>query len=239
MIRIPHATFKWLLGMAIFISSYGYTEQLTFNKSKQGTQVAFSYSWADHKDKVHEIDFSLPLRQINTQNHKKFVPDLAQRYVYIEMHKAARLIDPKEARVQIQNRGQDIQVKVTSRSDNLLQKWQNTMAQRQRGALDQYLEDNYYSRFKSYMGQEAVKPDHLRYIADNKSSLLPVAQAIYDKVPQNSETRIYVNLLLSWVQSIPYNELENRLTSNGAGYLPPVSVVANNQGDCDKVLEMF
>jgi hypothetical protein len=107
------------------------------------------------------------------------------------------------------------------------------MNQGQEKALDQYLKDNYYSHFRSHLGQEAVKPDHLRYISENKAALLPIAQAVYDTLPTNSETRAYVNLVLSWVQSIPYNELKNRLTSNGAGYLPPLSVVANNQGDCD------
>lgn len=56
---------------------------------------------------------------------------------------------------------------------------------------------------------------------------------MFEKLPINSGTCTYVNLVLSWVQSIPYNKLEERLNSNGAGYLPPLSVVVNNQGDCD------
>ncbi|MDP5040425.1 MAG: hypothetical protein NWQ26_06095, partial [Paraglaciecola sp.] len=48
-----------------------------------------------------------------------------------------------------------------------------------------------------------------------------------------SESRIYVNLLLSWVQSIPYNELEDRMSSNGAGFLPPLALIRENIGDCD------
>jgi hypothetical protein len=107
------------------------------------------------------------------------------------------------------------------------------MNQGQQKALDQYLQDNYYSHFRSYLGQKAIKPDHLRYISENTAALLPVAQAIFEKLPADSKNRAYINLVLSWVQSIPYNELKNRLTSNGAGYLPPLSVVANNQGDCD------
>ncbi len=40
-------------------------------------------------------------------------------------------------------------------------------------------------------------------------------------------------MVLSWVQSIPYNTLENRLTSNGSGYSPPMKVISDNRGDCD------
>ena len=43
------------------------------------------------------------------------------------MHKAAKKIDPKEARVHIQRRGQDIHIHVTSRSNQLLDKWQRSM----------------------------------------------------------------------------------------------------------------
>ncbi|WP_293747577.1 hypothetical protein [uncultured Paraglaciecola sp.] len=217
--------------MSVHLSSVA--QQSVFNKSKQNKQMFFNYTWTDNKELSRDITFALPLRQLNKQSHKKFIPELAQQYVYIELHKAARKINPKEARVQIQRRGQEIHIQVTSRSNKLLDKWQRSMNQSQDKALDQYLEENYYSHFSSYLGQEAVKPDHLRYIKENQAALLPIAQAVYDKLPSNSETRSYVNLVLSWVQSIPYNELKNRLTSNGAGYLPPLSVVANNQGDCD------
>lgn len=233
MLKIPRSTVIWLTFLLIGIHLPSLGQQLIFNKSKQGQEMRFKYSWTDHQDFTRDIGFALPLRLINTQTHKKFIPDLARQYVYIELLKAARKIDPREARVQVQHRGQDLYIQVTSRSENLLEKWQRSMNISQDLAFNQYLSDNYYSQFRSYLGQEAVKPDHLRYIIENQASLLPVAQAVYDKLPTNSETRAYVNLVLSWVQSIPYNELEDRVTSNGAGYLPPLSVVANNQGDCD------
>jgi hypothetical protein len=233
MIRMSRYNLKWIMLLMLNVHLCSFAQQISFNKSKQNKEMSFNYTWSDHQDQIRDIAFALPLRQLNRQNHKKFIPDLAQQYVYIELHKAARKIDPREARVQIQHRGQDIHIQVTSRSDKLLNKWQRTMNQSQVKALDQYLQDNYYSHFRSHLSQAAIKPDHLRYIKENQAALLPIAQAVYDKLPSNSKTRAYVNLVLSWVQSIPYNELKNRVTSNGAGYLPPLSVVANNQGDCD------
>jgi hypothetical protein len=209
------------------------SEQISFKKTKKQSQLNFIYQWHDSFSRVQDLDFSIPLKQTSGQTHKRFVPELAQQYVYIELHKAARLIDPREARVTIQRGTQDINVKVTSRSQKLLEKWQKAMAKSEKTAFDKYLYDNYYTRFTSYLGQEAIKPDHLRYINENKLPLLPIAQAIYETLPINSETRIYVNLLLSWIQSIPYNELEDRMTSNGAGFLPPLAVINKNQGDCD------
>lgn len=233
MFRVSRNKISWftLVFMSVHLSSF--SQQLSFNKSKKSKGMYFNYTWSDHQEKTSDISFSLPFRQLNKQNHKKFIPNLAQQYVYIEMHKAAKKIDPKEARVHIQRRGQDIHIQVTSRSNKLLAKWQRSMNQGQQKALDQYLQDNYYNHFRSYLGQKAIKPDHLRYVSENTAALLPVAQAMFEKLPTNSKTRAYIHLVLSWVQSIPYNELKNRLTSNGAGYLPPLSVIANNQGDCD------
>lgn len=233
MFRVSRNKIRWftLVFMSVHLSSF--SQQLSFNKSKKNKEMYFNYTWSDHQEKTSDISFSLPFRQLNKQNHKKFIPNLAQQYVYIEMHKAAKKIDPKEARVHIQRRGQDIHIQVTSRSNKLLDKWQRSMNQGQQKALDQYLQDNYYNHFRSYLGQKAIKPDHLRYVSENTAALLPVAQAMFEKLPTNSKTRAYIHLVLSWVQSIPYNELKNRLTSNGAGYLPPLSVIANNQGDCD------
>ncbi|MEP0354422.1 hypothetical protein [Paraglaciecola sp.] len=208
-------------------------KQIAFNKTQNGADTLFHYRWDTELEQMSEINFRLATKEFNVKSHKHFVPDLAQQYVYIELHKEARKIDPREARIQINKTGQDIQVNVKSRSDKLLSKWRQSMAQSQVKAFDQYLDDNYYSRFQSYLGQEAVKPDHLRYINENKTSLLPIAQAIYEMVPENSDSRDYIRLLLSWVQSIPYDKLQDRMTSNGAGYLPPLSVIANNIGDCD------
>jgi hypothetical protein len=225
--------FTCLLIVVIGLHTTSYAEQLTFNKTKKGADMHFSYSWLNHQDQSKDINFSLPLKTLNQKAHKKFIPKLAQQYVYIELHKAAREIDPRQARVKIQHRGQEIFVDVASRSDKWLQKWQKSMAVSKSKAFDQYLSDHYYSYFASHLGQKAIKPDHLRYIIENRDNLRPIAQAIYEQLPANTETRAYINLLLSWVQSIPYNPLQDRVTSNGSGYLPPTSVVANNIGDCD------
>jgi hypothetical protein len=233
MVKMPRNIITWCAIAFISLHLPSLAQQLTFNKSKQSKQMYFNYSWSDHQEQAQDIAFTLPLLKLNKQTHKKFIPSLAQQYVYIELHKAARKISPKEARVQIQRRGQDIQIEVTSRSNNLLERWQRSMDQSKEKALNQYLQDNYYSYFRSHLVQKAIKPDHLRHISENKTALLPIAQVVFEKLPINSGTRAYVNLVLSWVQSIPYNKLEDRLNSNGAGYLPPLSVVANNQGDCD------
>lgn len=227
-----------LLGLLISFGSFFltlplYAEQVSFKKLKQSSQLNLSYQWIDSFSRTQELEFSLPIKQTSGHSHKRFVAELAQQYVYIELLKAARLIDPREARVKVQRGTQNINIQVSSRSQESLDKWQQTMAESEKTAFDAYLQDNYYARFTSYLGQEAIKADHLRYISENINALRPVAQAIYETLALNSESRVYINVLLSWVQSIPYNELEDRVSSNGAGYLPPLAVIKQNHGDCD------
>lgn len=207
--------------------------QLSFETTKNSGNMLFSYKWKDHQKQQQFLDFTLPLDKVNVQHHKRFIPELADQFIFVELHKAARAINPKEASVQIRRQANKIVVKVNSRSQNLIDKWQNSMQRSREGAFDQYLADNYLSHFRTHLGQKAIKPDHLRYINEGKVPLRPIAQALYQKVPEKSETRVYINLLLSWVQSIPFYALEDRLTSKGAGYLPPALVVSSNQGDSD------
>lgn len=210
-------------------------EQILFEKQDAEDDIQLSYQWPDHNDNIRKLSFDLPKQLIQNQFRKikAFMPDIAQRYVYVELQKQAQLVNPKEARVKLQKLGRDIRVSVTSRSDKLLKKWQDTMAIKQRQAFDKYLQKNYYSRYRTYLGQEGVKPNHIRYAKESMPALVPLAQSLYQLLPAESESRAYVNLVLSWVQNIPYNRLQDRLVSNGSGYSPPLEVLLNNLGDCD------
>ena len=109
MTKIPRNTIKWLTLAFISIHLPILAQQLSFNKFNQSKQIHFNYAWSDHQEQTQDIAFALPLLQLNRQHHKKFIANIAQQYVYIELHKATRKINPKEARVQIQRRGQDVQ----------------------------------------------------------------------------------------------------------------------------------
>ncbi|WJG08944.1 hypothetical protein [Aliiglaciecola sp. LCG003] len=225
-----------LIFFALVLSSPSiFAEQLKFVKNVQGNSIAMSYLWLDQFNQTHEITFSLDKDMTHAlySNQTNYKPDIAQRYVYVELMKQAQQINPREARVNVIQRGSRLEFKVSSRSNEMLAKWRQLMSDKQNSAFQQYLTDNHYSTFTDYSGQTGVVPDHLRYVKESHSLMLPVAQAIYDKLNPGSDTRDYVNLLLSWIQSIPYDALENRISSNGAGFFTPVEVLINNRGDCD------
>ena len=223
----------WFVFLLVSINAAA--EQISFNKTESDAGITLSYQWTDHFEQNQSIDITLPQDKINNlyRSVKNYMPDIAQRYVYIELMKAAQKVDPREARIRLRKLGLDTRITVSGRSPELIRKWQQTMETSKSEAFERYLKENYYTTFKTHYGKEAVKPDHIRYLNESRELLMPVAQAFFDKVGQGNDTRDYANMLLSWIQSIPYNELEDKSVSRGSGYLSPAEVLTNNIGDCD------
>ncbi|GGD48597.1 transglutaminase-like domain-containing protein [Lacimicrobium alkaliphilum] len=212
-----------------------HAEQVVFAKTQSDTTIQLSYSWLDHDNLPQEIIFDLDKQQVNEQFQKllTYQPHIAQRHVMIAMQKAAQVVDPREARIEVRKVGEELAFEVRSRKRENIEHWQKKLQELQQKAFDDYLYDNYYAHFTNHFGKEGVKPDHIRYARESVVALLPAANALYAKLKDNSQARAYVNMLLSWLQTIPYNPLENRMVSDGSGYLPPAQVLVNNHGDCD------
>lgn len=221
--------------LLIFFSCFASAEQAQFNRQDTDKEIKLSYGWKDYFDNPHTLKFEFNKQKLNEQfrHTKAYRKEIAQRYVYVALQKEAQKINPKEARIRLKKIANEIRISVRSDSAEKQREWLGNMLQAREDAFDEYLTLNHYNRYRSPTGEEGVKPDHIRFIKENREVLLPVAQAIYDKLEGDSSTRAYVNLLLSWLQSIPYNPLQDRVTSNGSGYLPPTDVIISNLGDCD------
>ncbi|GAC08666.1 hypothetical protein [Paraglaciecola chathamensis] len=212
---------------------FAHSEQISFNKTPLENDVQLSYKWRDHANEKHQFSFTLPLEQVKNRHHKRFVPEQVTRYQQIAMLKERNKIDAKDARIEIKRIGESLQLSVRSRSEEQVKKYQKQLLQAKDDAFEQYLEDHYYTQFSNYLGQEGIKPDHLRYIKENQTLLKPFAEAMYAEASESPDMRAFLNLLLGWLQSIPYDDLESRVSSNGAGFSPPFTLLSNNQGDCD------
>lgn len=212
-----------------------FAEQTAFSRQESDNAYTFNYKWTDYFGAARELTFDLDRKILNEQfrHNKAYRPEIAQRHVFIALQKQVQKVNPKEARIRLQRISNEIRITVRASSQTDQQQWLGKMLQAKEDAFDNYLYENHYARYVSPTGQEAVKIDHVRFAAENIRVVLPAAQAIYEQLEQKSSTRSYVNLLLSWIQSIPYNTLEDRLVSNGSGYAPPSDVIANNIGDCD------
>lgn len=212
-----------------------WAEQSYFLKTESDSGIKMQYRWQDNFGTNRNLSFELDKEKVASQYKAKRIyrPEIARRYVYIQLQKAAQKIDPREARVKFMRKGSEIEFDVDSSSDDIEIKLKSELKMTEESAFDDYLDQNYYSRYESPYGQRGVKPDHQRFVVESVTALLPASQALYEQLDEESTSRAYVNLILSWVQAIPYNTLQDRMTSNGAGYLPPAELIITNKGDCD------
>ncbi|WP_295433787.1 hypothetical protein [uncultured Thiodictyon sp.] len=89
-----------------------------------------------------------------------------------------------------------------------------------------------YFRERLYRLDETggLLPDYARIAARALPALAPLAQALRPQI-QGLSTRAALNRVLAFIQTIPYDRLEDRATD--AGFLPPPAMLADNRGDCD------
>ena len=101
-------------------------------------------------------------------------------------------------------------------------------------SLQTYATRNYYKATMKGPHSAVIQPDHVAIAQRYVAAMRPVARAIQEQIPGAAQSpRAFINAALTWLQSIPYDELQNRATSNGAGFQTPYGLIGSNVGDCD------
>ena len=215
--------------------SPSYGEQLSFKKTKSDDGVTLSYVWLDAENTRQSISFTLPQEAMKEAPSRQanYKPHIAQRYITVALTREAQRVDPKEAKVEITPREGAIDISVAGPNEEKVSEVLKNLKAIEQQEYTNYLQDHYFTRFTTLFNQKAVKPDHVRYVAESVKPLISASQAFYEKVQSTSNSRAYFSLILSWIQSIPYDTLEDRVVSNGSGFAPPVTLLTQNLGDCD------
>lgn len=226
------------VGMALLLLGFAVSataEQLSFSLQTNANLRQFQYRWTDAHNQVQQMAFNLDeeLLADSPQVQQNYRPALAMRFVTVKLLQAARQQDPREVNIQIHQQGETVAISVQGRNEEKIESIQQQLREIKEGAFDSYLHDHYYTRYRNAFNQVVIKPAHTRYIQETTKSLIPLSQAFYEKIHQRSDAREYLNLLLGWVQNIPYDPILNRKESNGSGFAPPTQLLTENKGDCD------
>src|SRR5690606_22370246 len=210
-------------------------KQLSFSREEQDNQIQFHYIWQDRDEQTHKLDVSFNKDTFFDafRTFKLYRPEIANRYSLMAMRKQASQIDARDADIKVKQSGESINVSIRSRHPDSIAKWQQQFRQIQRDSFNQYLADNYYIEFENALRQTGVKPDHVKFAQQSQALLAPLVEAFTKLSTDKTDKRNTIELVLSWVQSIPYDLLEDRLNSNGSGFSPPNKLIADNKGDCD------
>lgn len=226
----------WLVVFCLSVATASIdAEQLGFEQSQTQNGMAFSFDWVDSSGQEKTLRFELSNEQIeamprNTQNYSA---ELAQQHVRRALIKKAREVDPREARVVVRRIGQELEISVRSRFPETLKQFSNELSQIRERALEDYLKDKNYTHFTTYDRQRAIKHDHVKYALDSAPHLRPLAEAMFEQVLRSGGKKDFIDAILSFVQSIPYDPLEDRKNSPAIGFLAPIDVLLKNVGDCD------
>ena len=204
-------------------------------RKSEADKLYFSYEWLDQQRNEQTLEFALNQQDLAAlpTTQKNYQSAIAQRHVVVSLFKHAKTYDPRDVRIDIRPTKGNIAIQVSTRFPEKLKMYEQQMREQEKSAFQQYLYKNYYEQYKTKLNEKAIKPDHLRYITESTRALIPLSQAIYEKLNASSDARKYINLLLAWLQSIPYSTLTDRVSTNGAGFLPPISLLNQNKGDCD------
>lgn len=223
------------------ISFFVQGQQTAFNVQRQAQQTTFMYEWLDQQQQTQSLSFAIDKQNMQQMpvSASAYNPQLAQNFIRIKLLKYAQSVDPREATVRIKKQGAGINIKVSGSSHSKVNEVNEALSAMRDQAEQEYYEQKYLVPFSSTLGQSVIKQDHKRYVAESVAGLRPIVQAIKDKLNNENDLREFIEYSLSWVQTIPYNTLQDRISSNGSGYASPKQVILNNQGDCDSKSALF
>ncbi|MFQ3249231.1 MAG: hypothetical protein ACI9O6_001035 [Glaciecola sp.] len=222
------------------ISSASYAQQKHFYKLNTNAGVELNYQWLS-LDGPRQLKFTLLQSDIEAlpNSAPAYNPMLAQNHIHRTLLEYAQTIDPKVARINIKRSGSSLNMEVSGSSETKINEITETLSSKHTQAETEYLAKNYYTPFQNEFGQMAIKQDHRRYAIESSDNLESVVESIKNQLNKPNNSREFINFTLDWLQTIPYDTLENRISSNGSGFAAPKQLILNNKGDCDSKSTLF
>ncbi len=126
----------------------------------------------------------------------------------------------------------DILNKKLKELENIAKSQMDVFREQYRILYNQQVTKNYLT-LVTYDRQDVMRVDYKKVVDDYVAAMKPVALALVRSLPESANIRHYVQTSLNFVQSIPYDTLEERNLQSLAGFLMPLDMVAQNRGDCD------
>jgi len=224
---------KWfrLLSCLVMLASAlpAAARQLDYSAQKIGAMQQLSYRYQGYDGQPQAVTFMVNGRalQEGAAQFQPFDRDALQNYTveYLQ-HYAGQM---RGVQVSVDRMGDTVGFNAIGSSDEQVQSAIEIMKKRSEEAEDNFLYPRYL--VKDTTGKY-IMPDHIRVASDYVRLMRPIARALLNQAPDKSP-RGAVNAVLNFVQSIPYDTLQNRSTSNGSGFATPYGMIQMNKGDCD------
>ena len=215
-------------------SHYSQAQQSSFSKANRSHNTEFTYNWR-HQNSEYQLSFAIDTTTLYAMppSPPNYSQKVFQDNIYRKVMSAASKIDATLANIDIKKNHTGLSFNVSSRHPKQAQLILDKLKVVHDQAQDDYWRDNFFVKYNSPTGADGIRHDHAKYTSLSSASLSPIVKAISNLQSNPNDSREFIQIALGWIQSIPYNRLEDRLSSNGAGFVSPRDLIMQNQGDCD------
>ena len=209
-------------------------QQVDFSKQQIQDDVTLTFQWQNKQSEIQNLSFKESGKAFFQpfRNFRAYNAESAQRTIVKKTLALWREQPVANVQLSVSRQSGNHDFSLQARDDESLNKAQVHLRKLSAQAQNDYLKQRYYHIFTRYDGVKAIKPDHIR-IAEESVPLFSALKPTILEIVELRNIRKVTNYSLNFIQSIPYSPLESRVTSAGAGFVPPMQVLYQNQGDCD------
>ncbi|GLR72584.1 hypothetical protein [Agaribacter marinus] len=220
--------------LAAFATQDAQASQLGFQKKSNVEGHTFSYRWFDG-EKHYAIQFPLANATLNQLPNSpiRYNNDLLQQEIVAAIRRYAVDVSGEGIQVVIKRLGLNTEYQVRAPNDKVAKETLREIDELQDTVKAEFYEKNFFLTYTSPLGEKAIQHDFARYVHDSKDGLNSIVDAIKSIQENQKDYREFITIAMSWVQSIPYDDLRNRISSNGSGFASPKDLILQNRGDCD------
>ena len=209
-------------------------EQLHFSKIEQNNGYQFNYQWRDHNNSQQSMSFTLSKAALfeRFRSFRTYKAEFAKKAIFQAMNTAWQSSAIDGVQVTFPNTKGQNNISVNGVNPQNVTKAYQKLTELEQQSTANYLAANFYHKFTTHQQISAIKPNHVQIANAAVADIIAIKPLILKNV-SNKNIRTVTDYVLSFIQSIPYSDLESRVSSSGAGFNPPLKVLWENQGDCD------
>lgn len=234
--RNSTVTLALMVAFALFATAVHAATTQRDSERVDGSYI-LQYRWQDFNGEALGITLRLPVTTVHNsfRKYRAYQPERANRELRYKLTRYARrqgwnnmevLLRQRETVLEIRQRG-------NTNTDAMAK-----METAHEAFFTEYLRENFYNRHTDATGRTGIKPDHVAIAEASAEIIDPMAEA-FGKLLGDNTQREYLGSVLSFMQGIPYQELTDRIRSNGAGFNPPARILLEHQADCDSKVTLM
>lgn len=208
-------------------------QQVAFEARKSGLERVVDAQWKDPKGE-HRLRFAFAENDIvqAAREFQLFDNKEAETRAFWVMQSAAAQYNSEARLVQVIPQAGGVTISTHGFEKDDVDRIVSDLEK----VRDKAYADYIYSKFYMSIDKDHLMPDHKRIALRYAKAMAPLAQAV--RLGMKGEglghgPRETINYVLHFYQSIPYDMLLDRYTSNGAGFETPYTVIIGNKGDCE------